>query len=499
MASSSPSRRSRRRRPARARRRPRSRSPRHSDASASGPLLCLREPSLGPVFGIKGGGTGGGRAQLAPMETCNLHFTGDIHAIARREQPARGDARRAPAARQRARHRPALDHLAPLPRHGRPRAAPGRHRARRPRERLPRETGFDITAASEVMAIVAVARDLPTCARGSARSRSAHTLRARARHRGAARRRRLDGRAAEGRAEAEPRPDARGPAGARPLRPVRQHRARQQLARRRPARPQARRLRRHRERLRRRHGLREVRRHRLPRSAARARPRSCSSRRSRRSSTTAATRRRRRGDRARRREPRAPPARSSASSASTRSSRSTASPATPRVESTPSRRLALELGALGGRGQRRLRARRRGRGRARRGRDRGGRGRLAVTPLYALDEPIAQKIEAIATRAYGAAGVELSPAAPRRPRGSTRAASPASRSAWRRRTSRSRTTRRSAVAPRASRCRSATPCLHRRRLDRRALRRHADDARPPAEPAALRIDVDADGRVTGLR
>ena len=44
-------------------------------------LLALREPSLGPVFGIKGGATGGGRAQVAPMEEINLHFTGDIHAI----------------------------------------------------------------------------------------------------------------------------------------------------------------------------------------------------------------------------------------------------------------------------------------------------------------------------------------------------------------------------------------------------------------------------------
>ena len=44
-------------------------------------ILALREPSLGPVFGIKGGATGGGRAQVAPMEDINLHFTGDIHAI----------------------------------------------------------------------------------------------------------------------------------------------------------------------------------------------------------------------------------------------------------------------------------------------------------------------------------------------------------------------------------------------------------------------------------
>ena len=44
-------------------------------------MLALREPSLGPVFGIKGGATGGGYAQVAPMEEINLHFTGDIHAI----------------------------------------------------------------------------------------------------------------------------------------------------------------------------------------------------------------------------------------------------------------------------------------------------------------------------------------------------------------------------------------------------------------------------------
>jgi formate--tetrahydrofolate ligase len=43
--------------------------------------LCLREPSLGPVFGVKGGGTGGGRATLVPADDINLHFTGDLHAI----------------------------------------------------------------------------------------------------------------------------------------------------------------------------------------------------------------------------------------------------------------------------------------------------------------------------------------------------------------------------------------------------------------------------------
>ena len=44
-------------------------------------MLCLREPSMGPVFGVKGGGTGGGYAQVMPMEDINLHFNGDFHAV----------------------------------------------------------------------------------------------------------------------------------------------------------------------------------------------------------------------------------------------------------------------------------------------------------------------------------------------------------------------------------------------------------------------------------
>ena len=44
-------------------------------------IVCIREPSLGPVFGIKGGATGGGYAQVVPMENINLHFTDDFHAI----------------------------------------------------------------------------------------------------------------------------------------------------------------------------------------------------------------------------------------------------------------------------------------------------------------------------------------------------------------------------------------------------------------------------------
>src|SRR3989304_1526829 len=45
-------------------------------------VVTLREPSLGPVFGVKGGATGGGRAQVVPTDEINLHFTGDFHAVA---------------------------------------------------------------------------------------------------------------------------------------------------------------------------------------------------------------------------------------------------------------------------------------------------------------------------------------------------------------------------------------------------------------------------------
>src|SRR5207248_3544968 len=50
-------------------------------AIGKNPLLCLREPSLGPVFGIKGGAAGGGLAQVVPMEDLNFYFIGDIHAV----------------------------------------------------------------------------------------------------------------------------------------------------------------------------------------------------------------------------------------------------------------------------------------------------------------------------------------------------------------------------------------------------------------------------------
>src|SRR5215217_2832369 len=124
------------------------------------PLLCLREPSLGPVFGIKGGAAGGGMTQVVPMEDLNLHFTGDIHAI--------GAANNLLAALLEAHilHGNALG-IDPLS-VGWRRCVDINDRALRTvvvgvggrANGYVRETGFDITAASEVMAIVAVARDL---------------------------------------------------------------------------------------------------------------------------------------------------------------------------------------------------------------------------------------------------------------------------------------------------------------------------------------------------
>src|SRR4051794_14061851 len=124
------------------------------------PVLCIREASLGPVFGIKGGAAGGGYAQVVPMEDMNLHFTGDIHAI--------GAANNLLAAMLEAHllHGNALG-IDPLTISWR-RCVDMNDRALRSiviglggrANGYVRETGFDITAASEVMAIVAVARDL---------------------------------------------------------------------------------------------------------------------------------------------------------------------------------------------------------------------------------------------------------------------------------------------------------------------------------------------------
>jgi formyltetrahydrofolate synthetase len=124
------------------------------------PVACLREGSVGPVFGVKGGATGGGLAQVVPMEDLNLHFTGDIHAIGAANNlfaamidasilhgnPHKIDALRVSWRRALDMNDRALRKIAV--------GLSGRANG------YPRETGFDITAASEAMAIMSVARDL---------------------------------------------------------------------------------------------------------------------------------------------------------------------------------------------------------------------------------------------------------------------------------------------------------------------------------------------------
>ena len=123
-------------------------------------MLCLREPSLGPVFGVKGGAAGGGYAQVVPMEDINLHFTGDIHAIGtannllaamidnsiQQGNPLNIDPRRIAWKRcmdmTDRQLRFIVDGLG------------GKVNG------TPREDGFDITVASEVMAIFCLATDL---------------------------------------------------------------------------------------------------------------------------------------------------------------------------------------------------------------------------------------------------------------------------------------------------------------------------------------------------
>jgi formate--tetrahydrofolate ligase len=123
-------------------------------------MLCLREPSMGPVFGIKGGGTGGGYAQVVPMEEINLHFNGDFHAVtaAHNLLAAALDA--------------SIYHGNPLDIDPAtitwPRTLDVNDRELRygviglggKMHGVPREGGFVITAASEVMAILALASDL---------------------------------------------------------------------------------------------------------------------------------------------------------------------------------------------------------------------------------------------------------------------------------------------------------------------------------------------------
>ena len=123
-------------------------------------VVCLREPSLGPVFGVKGGAAGGGYAQVVPMEDINLHFTGDFHAIGiannlmsalidnhiQQGNALNIDTRKIVWKRVVDMNDRQLRHIVC----GLGGKASG----------VPREDGFDITVASEVMAVLCLARDL---------------------------------------------------------------------------------------------------------------------------------------------------------------------------------------------------------------------------------------------------------------------------------------------------------------------------------------------------
>jgi formate--tetrahydrofolate ligase len=123
-------------------------------------MMCLREPSLGPCFGVKGGAAGGGYAQVVPMEDINLHFTGDFHAITSAHNLLSAlldnhiywgnklgiDARRVEWKRVLDMNDRALRNIV--------NSLGGTANG------FPREDGFDITVASEVMAILCLAMDL---------------------------------------------------------------------------------------------------------------------------------------------------------------------------------------------------------------------------------------------------------------------------------------------------------------------------------------------------
>ena len=138
-------------------------------------MLCLREPSLGPVFGVKGGAAGGGYAQVVPMEDINLHFTGDIHAIGtannllaamidnsiQQGNPLNIDPRRIAWKRCMDMNDRQLRFIVD--------GLGGKVNG------TPREDGFDITVASEVMAIFCLATDLADLKDGLSRIVCAYT------------------------------------------------------------------------------------------------------------------------------------------------------------------------------------------------------------------------------------------------------------------------------------------------------------------------------------
>ncbi len=138
-------------------------------------MICLREPSLGPVFGVKGGATGGGYSQVVPMEDINLHFTGDIHAITTANNlisavidnhlfqgnelninPEKIIWRRAMDMNDRALRKINV--------------------AMSLKNEVPRQDGFDISVASEIMAVFCLAKDLDDLKKRISRIVVAYTM-----------------------------------------------------------------------------------------------------------------------------------------------------------------------------------------------------------------------------------------------------------------------------------------------------------------------------------
>jgi len=191
----------------------------------------LREPSMGPVFGIKGGAAGGGYSQVVPMEDLNLHFTGDIHAVG-----AANNLLAAMLDNSLAKKNPL--NIDPLTISWN-RVVDLNDRALRhivvglggTRGGIPRESAFDITVASEVMAILALATSLKDLRKRLGRIQ-------------------VNDCAAEGGAQAESDTNPRERAVSDARRAVRQHRPRQQLRRRRSGGAETGRLCSHRERVR---------------------------------------------------------------------------------------------------------------------------------------------------------------------------------------------------------------------------------------------------------
>ena len=188
-------------------------------------VVTLRQPSMGPTFGIKGGAAGGGYSQVVPMERLNLHLTGDFHAVTAAHNllaavvdndlhhgsavgldPRSVTWRRVMDVNDRSLRNVVIGLGARM-------------------DGVPRESGFDITAASEVMVILTLSTSLQDLRERLGRIVVGTTWTGEAVTAGGPRGRRRDGGDPEGRPEAEPPADPGGWPGPGALRAVRQHSA----------------------------------------------------------------------------------------------------------------------------------------------------------------------------------------------------------------------------------------------------------------------------------